>query len=70
MLGTIKNLAEKGFGFITKDGAARGDKDYFFHCRALQNASFEELERGQRVEFDTEPDPQGRGDRAINVRRV
>jgi CspA family cold shock protein len=64
--GTIKRLTDRGFGFI--DQGTR--EDLFFHSSALQNVNFNELRAGDRVEFDTEPDPRGRGDRAVNVRRI
>jgi len=48
MKGTIKMLVkDKKFGFITAEG-----KDYFFHHSALKNASFEDLSKGQEVEFE------------------
>jgi cold shock CspA family protein len=31
---------------------------------------FNELQVGDRVEFEREPDPRGRGDNAVHVRRV
>ena len=62
--GTIKKLMERGFGFIGTDTG----QEYFFHMSSMQGVSFDELREGQRVEFTTEPDPRGRGERAINVR--
>ena len=48
MIGTIKQIfKDKNFGFITADG-----KDYFFHKGAIKNARFEDLERGQEVQFE------------------
>jgi CspA family cold shock protein len=64
--GIINRLAGRGFGFI-KDGSGR---DLFFHSTALVDLSFESLHKGESVEFDRERDPQGRGDRAVNVRRI
>ncbi len=64
--GSIKRLvAERGFGFVAEEG--RQD-ELFFHVSAVRGVSFEELRPGQRVEFDVEPDPRGRGSRATNVR--
>ena len=40
--GTIKKLAEKGFGFIETDQG-----DLFFHMSSLRDASFEQLYEGQ-----------------------
>ena len=56
--------AEKGFGFIARDG---GD-DVFVHYSNIQGSGYRSLEEGQRVEFDVAP---GRkGDEAQNVRLV
>ena len=56
--------AEKGFGFIARDG---GD-DVFVHYSNIQGSGYKSLEEGQRVEFDVAP---GRkGDEAQNVRLV
>jgi CspA family cold shock protein len=56
--------AEKGYGFISRDG---GD-DVFVHYTNIQGEGYRSLEDGQRVEFDVGP---GRkGDEALNVRLV
>jgi len=56
--------AEKGFGFISRDG---GD-DVFVHYSNIQGSGYKSLEEGQRVEFDLAP---GRkGEEAQNVRLV
>ena len=59
--GTIKKLAEKGFGFIASNGG-----DVFFHMSALQDIQFESLEIGQKVEYEIGQGP--KGPRAENVR--
>lgn len=66
--GTIKNvIAEKGFGFITPQGAGEGDRDIFFHFSALVGGlQLESLNKGDVVEFETEQGP--RGINAKNVR--
>jgi CspA family cold shock protein len=64
--GTIRQLTERGFGFID----VGEQKDLFFHNSALENVRFNELQVGDRVEFEREPDPRGRGDNAVHVRRV
>lgn len=65
--GTVARITDRGFGFISQE---RGGEDLFFHSSALQNVSFDDLRRGDVVEFDTEADPRGRGNRAVNVRKV
>jgi CspA family cold shock protein len=65
MTGTIKNLTEKGFGFISREGE---EKDLFFHSNDLKGVSFDELKVGDAVTFDIE---QGqKGPAAKNVTRV
>ncbi len=68
-VGTIKRLVrDRGFGFIQPDGAA---EEVFFHSSSVENPTFDELNEGQQVEFETEPDPrQPQRSRAIHVRRV
>ena len=64
--GTVKWFnAEKGYGFITPDD---GSEDVFVHFSAIQTEGFKTLAEGQKVTFDTEPDPRGNGKlRAVNV---
>lgn len=64
--GTIARVTDRGFGFIQLE---RGE-DLFFHSSALQNVSFDEIRRGDVVEFDMEADTRGRGNRAVNVRKI
>jgi|GEM_PF-216878 len=62
--GTIKKIvADRGFGFITRDGG-----DIFFHFSAVVEATFEELQEGQAVEYEEGTGP--KGPRAENVRPV
>jgi CspA family cold shock protein len=63
--GTVKFFnAEKGYGFISREGA----KDVFVHYSNIQGQGYKTLEEGQRVEFDVAP---GRkGEEAQNVRVV
>lgn len=53
--GTIKKLTDRGFGFIDTGKA----KDLFFHSKALQGVSFEELREGQKVSFTEGNGPKG-----------
>ena len=65
MNGAIKKKTDKGFGFITVPGQ---DKDLFFHSKSLVGVTFEELNEGDNVTFDTEDSPKGMN--AVNVKRV
>ena len=49
MTGTIKNLTDKGYGFISREGEA---KDLFFHSKELKGVTFDELQVGDTVSFD------------------
>jgi len=64
--GTVKWFnADKGFGFITND---EDGVDVFVHFSAIQVEGFKTLNEGQKVTFDTEPDPKNSNKlRAINV---
>ena len=53
--------AEKGFGFIERDGA----DDVFVHFTAIQGDGFKSLEEGQEVSFEIEDG--NRGPQAANV---
>jgi CspA family cold shock protein len=56
--------AEKGFGFISREG---GD-DVFVHYSNIQGTGYKSLQEGQNVEFDVAP---GRkGEEAQNVRLI
>ncbi len=65
MTGTIKRKTDKGFGFITGEGLA---KDLFFHSNSLVGVTFDELNEGDAVSFETEESPKGLN--AVNVQRV
>ncbi|MFH1451083.1 MAG: cold shock domain-containing protein [bacterium] len=65
MEGTIKNLTDRGFGFIAIDGE---EKDLFFHSNELRDVRFEELKVGDRVSFEKGDSP--KGPNATNVTRI
>jgi len=65
MEGTIKNLTDKGFGFITIEGE---EKDLFFHKNELQGVSYEELKVGDKVSFEKADSP--KGPNATKVSRI
>ncbi|MCP3990226.1 MAG: cold-shock protein [Actinomycetia bacterium] len=63
--GTVKFFnAEKGFGFISREGA----DDVFVHFSNIVGEGYKTLDEGQQVEFDVAP---GRkGEEAKNVRAM
>ena len=67
--GTVKWFnGDKGFGFISNDD---GSGDVFVHFSSIQGDGYRSLDEGQKVTFDTEPDPKdSRKLRAINVRSI
>ncbi len=65
MTGIIKNLHERGFGFITREGET---KDLFFHSKDLQGVTFDELKAGDKVTFEVVEGEKGLA--AVNVSRV
>lgn len=61
--GTVKFFnATRGFGFISPED---GSKDVFVHISAIEGAGMFQLNEGQKLTFDTEPD--ARGLRAVNL---
>jgi len=64
MNGVIKKKTDKGFGFITVEGQ---EKDLFFHSKSLVGVTFDELQEGDNVTFETEDSP--KGPNAVNVQR-
>jgi len=65
MEGVIKNLTDRGFGFITVDGE---EKDLFFHSNELNGVTYEELKVGDRMSFEKSDSP--KGPNATNVTRL
>ena len=63
MTGTVKWFnAEKGYGFITPDD---GTEDVFVHFSAIVADGYKKLLEGQKVTFETEPDPRGAKGRPV-----
>jgi len=63
--GTVKWFnSEKGYGFISREGAP----DVFVHYSAIQMDGYRSLEENQRVEFDV--GPAKKGEEAQNVRVI
>lgn len=64
--GTVKWFnPDKGFGFICDDETG---EDVFVHFSAINIDGFKTLSEGQKVTYETEPDPKNSEKmRAINV---
>ena len=61
-------VRDRGFGFIQPDGAT---EEVFFHSSVVEQPTFDELNEGQQVQFETEPDPrQPSRSRAAHVQLV
>ncbi|MEM1020234.1 MAG: cold-shock protein [Pseudomonadota bacterium] len=57
-LGTVKWFnSEKGYGFIKPDEGAR---DVFVHVTAVKAAGLEDLQEGQRLEFELQQGQDGK----------
>lgn len=69
MKGTVKWFNNgKGYGFISND---EGGEDIFVHFSAIQQDGYRSLKEGQKVLFETEPDPKDAGKlRAVNVQPI
>lgn len=67
--GTVKWFnPDKGFGFICDDETG---EDVFVHFSAINVDGFKTLNEGQKVTFETEPDPKNSDKmRAIDVTPV
>lgn len=67
MTGIIKKKTDKGFGFIAVDGS----DDVFFHSSALMGLSWDDINEGDTVSFDTEQvDKNGDGQMKTNATNV
>ena len=65
MNGTIKKIvADRGFGFISREGEA---KDLFFHSKDMKGVTFEAMKEGDKVTFEIAEGEKGPS--AVNVAR-
>ena len=55
---------ERGYGFIKPDD---GGRDVFVHSSAVEQAGLKNLNEGQRISFDAQPDKKGKGPKAVNL---
>lgn len=61
-VGTISNIiCDRGFGFIEEEDGS----NVFFHASAFPPGEFEELNKGDVVEFEPADTP--KGPKAINI---
>ena len=56
--------SERGYGFVKPDD---GGRDVFVHITAVEAGRIEELNEGQKISFDVEPDKKGKGPKAVNL---
>ena len=61
--GTIRQLMDRGFGFIKTEE----EKDLFFHRSELEGVEFSSLYEGQEVEFEKDQGRDGRP-KAVKVK--
>ena len=65
--GTVKFYNEqKGYGFIQPES---GGADVFVHISAVERSGVGMLDEGMRVSYETQPDPKGKGPKAVNLER-
>jgi CspA family cold shock protein len=61
-------VRDRGFGFIKMNDS---NEEVFFHTTALVGGGFDDLQEGQAVEFNIQPDPRNPSrTRASDVRPV
>ena len=50
----IRIVRDRGFGFIQP---SESTAEVFFHSSVVEQPTFDELNEGQQVEFEVEPEP-------------
>jgi len=66
--GTVKFFnAQKGYGFIVQDG---GGPDVFVHISAVERAGMRNLNEGQKLSFDVQPDRRSGKSAAENLQAI
>ena len=65
MNGTVKFFNHaKGYGFIAPED---GSKDVFVHATALERSGVPSIDEGDKVTFEVEDDPRGRGKQVSKI---
>ena len=66
--GTVKFFnSQKGFGFIVQDD---GGPDVFVHISAVERAGMSNLNEGQKLSFDVQPDQRSGKSAAANLQAI
>jgi CspA family cold shock protein len=66
--GTVKFFnSQKGYGFIVQDN---GGPDVFVHISAVERAGMQNLNEGQKLSFDVQPDRRSGKSAAENLQAI
>jgi CspA family cold shock protein len=66
--GTVKFFnTQKGYGFIVQDD---GGPDVFVHISAVERAGMHQLNEGQKLSFDVQPDRRSGKSAAENLQAI
>jgi CspA family cold shock protein len=66
--GTVKFFnSQKGYGFIVQDN---GGPDVFVHISAVERAGMHQLNEGQKLSFDVQPDRRSGKSAAENLQAI
>jgi CspA family cold shock protein len=66
--GTVKFFnTQKGYGFIVQDD---GGPDVFVHISAVERAGMHQLNEGQKLSFDVQPDRRSGTSAAENLQTI
>ena len=64
--GTVRFYRQsRGYGFIARDDSS---KDVFVHAIALERSGIPAIDEGEKVSFEVDDDPRGRGKQAADLK--